>query len=870
MPITKLAAEQIRRNCDPATLTFETTAELPYADEIFGQPRAIRAIEFGIHMDAPGYNVFIVGSPGTGRMPAVQRYLAKHAPDEPPPNDWVYVHNFADAYRPIALPLTRGKARAFANAIDAVMAQVQAQLPRAFESGEYDNARDAINTTLKTYMEGLEAQLQEEAKAQKCRLVRGPSGFEVVAAPNGKAIGKTSVDKLPKKTKTAIEAALKTLNERAEDMARQVRDAQRQTLVKLGELDAQVGQSIAEPLLIEVARQFADEPKAVGDYLQAFAVDLVGNVVAFKPQPDTPSIERFEGVPRNVWLNRYRVNVFVDNAGCTGNPSATCGAPVVTEDNPTAHNLLGKIEHNATASGMMMTDHMMLRPGSLHKANGGFLVMRADALYANYFSWAGLKRSLNRGEIKIEDPNMQSMPTPTIEPQPIPLRAKVALLGDGNDYWRGHDDEDFRALFKVKAEFNWQMDRTPENEMQYAAFLRARAEEESLLPFDRSAVAKLVEFGSRQLGDQRKLSTNFGKIADIAREASFWAKRGKRPVVTGEDIARAQEERQYRLGQRQELSREEILRDYQPVQSDGEVVGQINGLAVMNDAEFAFGEPLRISARAYVGRGGINDIERGVNYTDSTHNKGIAIIESYLSALFSVEQSLSLTANVVFEQSYGQIHGDSASVALLCSMLSAAGNLPIKQTLAMTGTLDQFGAVQRIGGVNTKIEGWFDLLKIRGQLDGEHSVIIPAKNVPDLMLREDVVAAVQAGKFRVISVDHVDDAVEATMGKPAGTRGADGNFAADSAYAIVEAALKEMNEKLDGKRGKGKGKDKEEEEKPKDEKPPDDEPNPNNPPPPEPPVTPPEPEKLPEEPPPLQPPPPQPPAEPLDGELGKV
>ena len=845
MAITQLTADQIRRACDPASFSFETTAELPFAAEIFGQPRAIRAIEFGIHMDAPGYNVFIVGSPGTGRMPAVQRYLAQHAPNEPAPNDWVYVQNFADAYRPIALQLTRGKARTFANAVDVLMTQVQTQLPRAFESSEYDNACDAIHSSLKIFVAGLETQLQAEAKTQKCKLVRGPSGFEVVAAPNGRPITQTSLEKLPKKTKAQFDKALTALSDQVDEAMRQRRDAQRESLAKLATLDGRVAQAIAGPLLVDVAKQFADEPKGVGDFLAAFEADLVANVAAFKPNTEaqlTQLNQTILDVPRNIWLNRYKVNVFVDNA------CVDCGAPVITEDNPTAHNLLGKIEHNATASGMMMTDHMMLRPGSLHKANGGFLVMRADALYANYFSLAGLKRSLNRREIKIEDPNMQSMPTPTIEPQPIPLQAKVALLGDSGDYWRGYEDEDFRALFKVKAEFHWQMDRTAENELQYAAFLRTRAEEESLLPFDRSAVAKLIEFGSRHLEDQRKLTTNFGKVADLAREASFWAKRGKRPVVSGDDIARAQEERRYRLGQRQEWYREYILRDYQPVQSMGDVIGQINGLTVFDDNEYEFSEPFRISARAYVGRGGINDIDRGANYTDSTHNKGMAIIDSYLSSLFSVEQSLTLTANVAFEQRYGQSQGDSASVALLCSMLSAVGQIPIKQTVAMTGTLDQFGNVQRIGGVNVKIEGWYDLLKIRGHLDGEHSVIIPAKNALDLMLREEIVAAVQAGKFTVIAVDHVNDAVEATMGKPAGPRGDDGKFAAEGVYAIVEASLKEVNEKLDGKRNKGKDKDKDKEDE-KEEKKPEGEPHPPS-----------EPEKLPAEPP-----PPQPPAAPPDG-----
>uniref|UniRef100_UPI00145F97E8 PAS domain S-box protein n=1 Tax=Candidatus Roseilinea sp. NK_OTU-006 TaxID=2704250 RepID=UPI00145F97E8 len=416
-------------------------------------------------------------------------------------------------------------------------------------------------------------------------------------------------------------------------------------------------------------------------------------------------------------------------------------------------------------------------------------------------AWFALKRCLLRGSVTIEEPNVQTqlITTPTLEPQPIPLDVKVILLGNSTDYWAASRDEDFGALFKVKAEFSTRMPRTPENELAYAYFLRNRMQDEDLMAFDRTGVAAMVEHGSRYIEDQRKLTTRFSEIADVAREAAFWAKRAGRAAVSAEDVRTALRERRQRLNRYEEDQREYLLQGFYFVQTTGVAVGQINALSVFDLVEYEFAQPSRITARSYLTRSGISDIDRNVNFTDATHNKGLAIVDSYLSGLYSIERSLTLSASVTFEQSYGSHEGDSASCALLIAMLSAVTGLPVPQHYAVTGTLDQFGFVRPIGGTNAKVEGFFDVCQARG-LDGTHGVIIPAANAEDLMLREDVVEAVRAGLFKVIAIEHVDDLIELMFGMPAGVRGADGRFPEGTLHARVEAILREMDEKLDDQR----------------------------------------------------------------------
>lgn len=844
MALQNLTATQVRRDSNPAVFSFETTAELPFSDEIIGQPRGARAIDFGVNIAAPGYNLFVMGPPGTGRSTAIQRYLKRSAPDAAQPPDWAYVHNFNEPRKPVALCINPGKARALSEAMNALVAQVQRKLPQAFETEAYDEATDAIQARMQQAQNDALQAVQDQAAQAGFNLVRTASGLAVAPASESEAL-----------TVEQLEAQAK-LSDALEDALRAARDAEKAARESLRELDAQVARSVTKPLAEDVlARvdEFAagDDRAALEDYLNQAEDDLVSNVAAFKPEDRGGA--QVNPVAFKLFLNRYRVNVFVDNCDA-------CGAPIVTEDYPTYYNLVGRTDRTLTIAtdpaAASLVDHMMLRPGALHRANGGYLILRARDLLTNGEAWFAFKRAMLKGSVTIEEPNAhtQILTAPTLEPQPIPLRVKAVMLGTGSDYWAASRDEDFRSLFKVRAEFDVDMNRTPENELAYAAFLRNRADEEGLMRFDRTGVAAMVEHGSRLASDQAKLSTRFSDIADVAREAAFWAGRAKRDAVTAEDVRTALTERRLRLNRYEEDWREYMLRGGYFVQTSGAAIGQVNGLSVIDMGEYEFARPSRITARSYVMRGGISDIDRSVNFTDQTHNKGIAIIDSYLSGLYSVDQALSVSANVVFEQSYGNHEGDSASCALLIVMLSAVTGLPIPQNYGMTGTLDQFGFVRPIGGTNVKVEGFYDVCVARG-LDGTQGVVIPAANAEDLMLREDVVEAVREGRFHIMTVEHVDDLIALMFGMPAGARGEDGKFPEGSLHARVEAALKDMDEKLDGRRKRGRGdkddKDEDDEDKKEPQAPepePEPEPEPPEPTPPTPPEPEPEPEPTPPEP----------------------
>ena len=840
MALHPLTADQVRRRCDPASFAFATTADLPYSDDIFGQPRGTHAIDFGVNMDAPGYNLFVLGPPGTGRTTAIQRYLRKTAPNQSAPHDWVYVHNFDEARRPVALCLTAGQATHLREAMDKTITQAQRKLPAAFETDVYDNAADEIAARM------YKAQNDELDKVQAQAT---PAGFNLVQTASGLVIAPTS-DKDPLTEAQLTEQA--KLNDALGDALRRVHDVEKVAHQVLADLDADVARAMLHPLFGDVLAQInawadSDEHRAaLAKYLDAARDNLVDNVAIFKPAARGGT--DMDALTQRAFLNRYRVNVFVDNC-------ETCGAPIIIEDYPTYYNLIGRVDRTlviASSPAASMIDHMLLRSGALHRANGGYLLLRASDVFSEDEAWAALKRSLMKNSVTIEEPNAQSqiMTGPTLDPHSVPLNVKVILHGTGSEYWAGSRDEDFRSLFKVKAEFGTKMNRTPDNERDYALFLRNRMDDEGLMPFEPSGVAALVEQGSREADDQKKLTTRFSVIADVAREAAFWAKRADHKAATADDVRTALKERHERLNRYEEDSREWMTRGGYFLQTSGVAVGQINGLSVIDLGDYEFGKPTRITARSYVSRGGISDIDRSVNFTDSTHNKGIAIIDSYLSGLYSVDQALSLSASIVFEQSYSNHEGDSASCALLIAMLSAVTNLPIPQNFGMTGTLDQFGFVRPIGGANVKIEGFFDTCKERG-LDATHTqgVILPTANADDLMLREDVVEAIRDGKFRVIAAEHIDDLIELMFGMPAGARGADGKFPEGTLHAKVEAALKDMSDKLDGKR-KGKDKDdKEEDKEEKGDKEPAPEPKPEPPPepgpeptPPPAPVPPPEPE----------------------------
>ncbi|MCS6773385.1 MAG: AAA family ATPase [Thermoflexales bacterium] len=778
-----MSADQARRRCNADSLAFETTADLPLSDDIFGQPRGVEAIAFGIGIAAPGYNLFVAGPIGSGRATAIERHLQRITQGNTAPADWVYVSNFADPLRPMPLRLRQGQARRLAALVDALIEQVLMRLQRAFEAPAYQQAAGEIAARVQQAQEALLTRLQAQARTL---------GFELAAAPSGLQIVPQTAQLPQPSRETQIESALQLA-------AREMRQVEQQARQALEQLDEQLARAVLTDLFQEVLNQVEalaepeDQP-ALRAYLQAALDDLIAHLRWLKPGNDEALTAQ-----RQALFNRYRVNVFVDN-------SALDRPPVLVEDDPTPASLTGRIEPSLppTAEGMpaLWSAHLSLRPGALHRANGGYLILRARHLLDAPESWQALKRSLLRRTVVIRDtgaPFLAQAGVVLPEPQPIPLNVKVILIGRLGEYWTMRYDEDFCDLFKAYAEFSDTMPRTPENEHAYALFLRRRHEDEGILPFDRSGVAAIIEHGSRLAEDQQKLSTRFAEVADLAREASFFAVRNGRKLVTAADVKTALTQRHQRFSHYEESTREQVLRGRHFIATSGSACGQVNGLSVYDLEEYAFGMPVRITARSYLTREGITDIDREIGLTDKTHDKGLAIIKSYLSGLYSVEQSLVLSANIVFEQSYASHEGDSASCAMIIALLSVVTGLPVPQSLAITGTLDQLGNVRRVGSVNTKIEGFFDICKARG-LTRDQGVVIPTANVEDLMLREDVVQAVAEGRFHLFAVDHINDLIELMFKMPAGERGADGRFPEGSLHARVEAILREVNERLDGQR----------------------------------------------------------------------
>ncbi len=816
MPIKKLSARQVRRTCSPSRFKFETTAELPLANHIFGQPRATRAIDFGIDIDGPGFNIFVLGPGGSGRATTIERFLADKAARGKVPDDWVYVHNFVDPYKPRAMRLPPGRATTLRQDTQSLIGRLETDVPRAFESEEYQQARVRIARELDEKQQAAYHELEAAAAQHNFAIVRTPGGLLIAPLIDGKPAPIEALADLPPEQRQQMERAGMELQATLADSVRKVRGYEKQSQEAVTELDRQVAANVTGHLVHALIERYqADCPEAV-EYLEEVRHDIIDHIGDFNPDqrqpaqpPDAsaaPSASLRAGLStspiREPQLHtRYQVNVLVDHAH-------TRGAPVVTERNPTFMNLIGRIERDVRFGGTVM-DFTMLRAGALHRANGGYLVLRAKDVLNDPNGWAALKRALDSGAVQIDDPGtqFQMFSTRTLEPEPIPLDIKVILLGSPGLYYLLYNtDEDFQKLFKVKADFAPEMDRTRDNEHAYALFVRSRCEEENLRPFDRSAVTQIVEYGSWLAEDQDRLSTRFGDVANVIREASYWAGKAGRDVVTADDVRTAIDEARQRANQNEQQARRLIVDGTINVATDGSAVGQANGLAVHTIGDHAFGLPTRISARSYLGRSGVVNIEREVKMSGRVHDKGVLILQGYLGGQYAVERPLTLSASLGFEQSYNDVEGDSASSAELYALLSSLSGLPIRQDIAVTGSVDQQGRAQAIGAVTHKVEGFFDVCQAHG-LTGRQGVMIPAANVKNLMLREDVVDAIDKGRFHVWAVSTIDEGIELLTGVKAGKRGAKGKFPADSVHGRVEARLKEIAERLD-KAGKPATEDK--------------------------------------------------------------
>lgn len=794
---SELTPEQLRRAFDAAQVVFPVL-DAPVANAgIIGQQRAVAALQFGLNMQDGGFNIYAAGPPGIGKMTAVQAFIEDQAKRRPTPPDWCYVNDFDDPYQPRALRLPSGRGRRLQQDVRLMIEHMRTELPRAFESDDYAVRRDEVLHELAARREEMLNQISEQAAEQGFVLQAGPVGIMIIPVINGEPLNDTAFQSMTSEQREELLRRRAMLQEELKGVMKQVRAAERSARERMEEIDRQVVEYVVGGLIDDLEEQYADLPEVVA-FLSAVQKDIQEHPDPFRSgrqqqqqaEGETPS----EGPPvpwlKELHFRKYQVNVLIDN-------SRQQGAPVVVEFNPTYTNLFGRIEKE-THFGTLYTDFLAIKPGSLHRASGGFLVIEAEDLLRDFFSWDGLKRALRTREIQIEElADRVGMTTvKSLRPQPVPLELKVVLVGPPPPYYllAAYDDE-FSTLFKVKADFDISMPATDEHINGTLRLFRLFCEREKLRPMDESAAARLLEHSLRLSDDQQRLSTNFGALTDVVREANHWAAQEDSEILQARHVQRALDEKVYRSNMIQDRIQELVARGTILIDTDGMKIGQLNGLAVLSLGDYMFGRPSRISASVGPGRGSILDIEREVKLGGPIHSKGVMILSGYLAERFGQERPLTLAARLVFEQSYEGVDGDSASSAELYALLSALAELPLRQDIAITGSVNQRGEVQAIGGVNQKIEGFFDLCRLRG-LTGRQGVLIPQSNAQNLMLREDVVAAVRAGEFHVWIVATIDDGITLLTGVPAGERGADGEYPADSVNGRVMARLRAFAERL--------------------------------------------------------------------------
>jgi lon-related putative ATP-dependent protease len=770
-----LPPERLRRRCDPERLGFATTAELEAGHETLGQARALEAIELGIGMRGEGYNLFAMGPEGLGRHTLVRERLESQAARLAAPSDWCYVYNFEAPHRPRALRLPAGQAPAFKAAMARLVEDLSAAIAAAFESDEYRNRHQQIEAELSERQERAVNELSERAKGEKILLVRTPSGFAFGPVGKDGVMGPDEFSRLSAPEQKHYERLVATLQKELSDLMHQMPIWRREALRKMRSLDREVTRVAVNSLIEELKKQYAGLPQ-VQEYLAQVQEDTLDNAAIFRQAKEGEPLPF--GMVLEAPFKRYAVNMIIEH-------SATPGAPVVHEDNPTHDALVGRIEH-VSQMGALVTDFTLIKAGALHRANGGYLVLDALKVLTQPYAWEALKRALRAREIHTRSLGQEIgiISTVSLEPEPIPLDVKVVLIGERRIYYLLHElDPEFAELFKVAADFEEDMARSDAGDERYARLVGACARAEKLRPLDRAACALVIERQSRHAGDGEKLSVRMQALVDLLREADYWAGVAQRDVVGAGDVRRAIDAQIARADRLRQRLQEEIVRGSLLIDTEGERVAQVNGLAAVQLGDYVFSTPHRITARVRLGAGRVVDIERESQLGGPIHSKGVLILSGYLAGRYAPSKPLSLSASLVFEQSYGGVEGDSASSAELCALLSALAGAPVRQRLAVTGSVNQHGDIQAIGAVNEKIEGFFDLCRARG-LKGDQGVIIPEANVKNLMLREDVVAAVEQGKFAVYAVKSVDEGIELLTG-----------VAAQEIHARVESRLSEFADK---------------------------------------------------------------------------
>lgn len=795
MAITKLTSEQLYRKCDAAKFDFTTTADLEERLSALGQDRAICAVELGINIKSRGYNLFCLGPEGTGKTSLVKRILEKEGKQRPTPDDWAYVYNFDEPHKPVAVNFAAGEAAKFAKDMEEFAYAMEHDLPEAVKNELYEEQLSVIREKYQEKRNDYVKVLQKKAKGKKVSLLHMPMGVVVAPMKNGEIISPDVFDTLSDDEKNEIMADLNAMQEEIaqhQDDAPGWEEKQTEEIKKLQE--KLVKDAIKKP--INDIKQKYRGNKKVAEYLKAVQNYILENIPSFVPNYDQDSKPQTEEEPMAGLLSqlknqqeedkysKFKVNVVVKNV-----PDS--GAPIVLLDHPTQGNLVGKVER-IQQFGALITDFTLIKGGALHRANGGFLLIDARKLLLQPYSWDSLKRALASKEIKIEAPSEDtSFSTISLDPQPIPLDVKVVMTGDAELYdLLSERDPDFSDYFKVEADFGMIIDRTDENEVEYAKLIGSLTKKKNLRSLNKQAVARVIEYSSRLADDSEKLTAHVSSIGDLLKEADYWARKSKASQIGKNHVDQAIKSQIYRSDRVNRAMLEQIDKGTIPLDVKGERVGQINGLVVYNFTRNSFGKPTRITTQVRLGRGEFINIEREVAMSGPIHSKGVLILQALIANRFAKRSPLSLSASIVFEQSYGGVDGDSASSTEYYCMLSAIANLPIKQSLAVTGSINQFGEIQPIGGVNEKIEGFFEVCKYNG-LTGKQGVIIPRTNVVNLMLREDVLEAVENGQFSIYAIDDVDDGIELLTGIPAGKADKRGRFPKGTVNYMVQQSLEE-------------------------------------------------------------------------------
>ncbi len=789
--LSPISYKQLKDSFNSKNLNCKTTEELEPLEGIIGQDRAVKSLKFGLNIENNGFNIYVSGYSGTGRTTSVKEFVQDIAKTKPTPYDWCYVNNFKDSYQPNAIKLPAGKGKCFQEDMKNFILSIRVLLPKTFESKDYVEKRDSIIKNIESKKEKLLSDLNRRAAESGFVLKSTQIGVFIVPLIDGKILSDQEFLSLPQEKIEEIRQKREKVNDDLKITMEEVRDLDKILNEELKKLNHDVALYTIEKSVNDIKDKYKKIDEVL-EFIEDVKDDILKNVDIFisGQSQDFSSAQLFPWM-KDVPFKKYEVNLIVDN-------SSLKGAPVIIEKNPTYQNLFGRIEKEAQF-GVLTTDFTMIRGGSLHNANGGFLVMPVEELLKNFFSWDSLKMALLDKKITIEEAGekLGFITTKGLKPEPIPLNIKIVLIGNPIYYYLLHSlDEDFKKLFKIKADFDIEMDKTSENIKKYASFICMLCKKENLKHIDAEAVAKIIDYGSRLAENKNKLTTKFSAISDLIFEANYYAQLEKSKYIKQSHVLKALDEKVYRSNLLAEKIRELIANGTILIDIEGEKIGQVNGLSVIDLGDYSFGRPSRVTVTIGIGKDGIIDIERETKLGGPIHTKGVLILGGYLTEKFSKDKPLNLSARIVFEQSYSGVEGDSASSAELYALLSALSDIPIKQNFAVTGSVNQKGQIQAIGGVNEKIEGFFEICKIKG-FTGEQGVIIPEANIKNLMLKDEVVEAVKQKKFHIYAVKTVDEGIEILTGVKAGKLKPDGTFEKNSINYRIDLRLRDFIKKME-------------------------------------------------------------------------